>query len=237
MTALSIIQDHCKLHALNVPTSVIGSTDTGTTQLLAILTEILQEIITESKFNVTTQEAIFATTPTEDQGMLTDLAPNGYSAMIFETFYDRSLMRPLEGPVSESDWQALKALPNAGAYYKFRIRQDHLLLYPAPSATSSLLAFEYSSSWAVKDSNGNLKATITADTDVFVFPEYILRKGVSWRWKHIKGLPYQEDEKRYYDLLSNYVARDKVKTRVNVANGPSQEMKPGIFVPSNSWMQ
>lgn len=237
MTVLSVIQDHCRIHALNVPTAVIGSPDTGTQQLFAILSELLDEMVNESKFNVTTLEAVFTSVAGEDQGSLQTLAPFGYQFAYFETFYDRTLRRPLYGPLSEIEWQQIKALPNPGPFYKFRIRGDRLLINPAPVAPLSQLAFEYASSWAVRDAGGTLKASVTTDTDTFLFPEPILRKGLAMRWKQIKGLPYQEDQTQYYNLLNNYIARDKVKARIDVANPQQASIRPGVFVPSGNWMQ
>lgn len=235
MSVLSIIQDYCRLHALSVPSSIIGSTDTGVNQLYAILNEILSEIVTESKFNITTQECTFVAIANEDQGLITTLAPNGYQFAIFETFFDRTLMRPLFGPLNETEWQEIKALPSAGIMYRYRIRQNHLLFDPVPTAPFSTIAFEYMSSWCVTSSTGTLKATITADNDLFVFPENIIRKGMMYRWKQIKGLPYQADETKYWNLLNNYIAKDKVKRRINVACGQPVDVKPGVFVPLSSW--
>lgn len=237
MSVLSVIQDHCRIHALNIPTGVVGSTDTGVQQLFGILNELLEELVDESKFNVITQEALFVAKAQEDQGAMSVLAPNGYSFAYFETFYDRTLRRPLYGPLDETEWQQIKALPNPGPFYKFRIRGDHLLINPAPTAPLSTIAFEYASSWCVTDTGGNLKAGITTDTDLFVIPERIIRKGLAFRWKQIKGLPYQADEQQYYNLLNNYIARDKVKTRIDVANPRQPDIKPGIFIPSGNWMK
>ena len=235
MSALSIIQDHCLIHALNIPASVVGSADAGVQQLFGILNELLDEVVTESKFNVTTQEAVFTAIAAEDQGALTTIAPNGYQAIIFETFYDRTLKRPMYGPLDETAWQQIKALPNPGPFYKYRIRGDHLLINPVPAAPLSILAFEYMSSWAVVSAAGAAKQAITVDTDTFVFPDRILRRGLSARWKQIKGLPYQFDEAQYYNLLNNYIARDKVKRRINVAHPAPTDIQPGIFVPSGNW--
>ncbi len=235
MSLLSIIQDHCRIHALSVPSSVIGSNDTNTQQLYAIVKELLEELVTESKFNVTTRETSFVMTAAEDQGAMTTLAPYGYQYAIFETFFDRTLMRPLTGPLDETEWQQLKAMPTAGPLYRFRIRGGHLLLDPVPTAPLSTIAFEYMSSWAVTDSSGTPKAVLTDDGDLFAFPENIVRKGMMFRWKQIKGLPYQADEMKYYNLLNNYISRDKVKRRINVADGAPVDVRPGIFVPSGSW--
>lgn len=237
MTVLSIIQDHCRIHALAVPTAVIGSTDTTVLQLYGILNELLSDIVAESKFNVTTQEATFTAVAGEDQGLITTYATKGYQWAYPATFFDRTLRRPLYGPLDEIEWQQIKALPNPGPFYKFRIRQNHILINPAPAAPLSTIAFEYASSWAVYDgSTGALKAAITLDTDTFVFPENLLRKGLMARWKLIKGLPYQSDEQAYYNLLNNYIARDKAKPSVRVDYPNSQMIKPGVFVPSGNWM-
>jgi len=237
MSVLSLVQDHCRIHALNIPSIVVSSLDATVQQLFGILNELLDEMVNESKFNVTTEEAIFTSIADEDQGAIQTLAPNGYQFAYFETFFDRTLRRPLYGPLDETEWQQIKALPNPGPFYKFRIRGDHLLINPAPTTPFSTIAFEYASSWAVTDSAGVAKAAVTADTDLFRFPERILRKGLAFYWKRIKGLPYQADETQYYNLLNNYIARDKVKARINVAEGTPATIKPGVFVPSGNWMQ
>jgi hypothetical protein len=233
MSVLSIISDLCAMHALAIPSSVVGSTDIQTNQLLAILREVRDDLVTQAKFNVTTQQAVFSTTPQMDQGALSDLAPSGYQFAIFETFFDRTQSVPLLGPLNESEWEQQIALPSDGTWFKFRIWGDHLFLYPAPSSTSPAdIAFEYMSSWAVVDSAGMLKAEITADTDTFVFPEPMMRKGLMYRWKQIKGLPYQADETAFWNLVNNYIAKDKVKRRVDLADPLNYGPTPGVFVPT-----
>ena len=235
MTVLSMIQSVCQLHALAVPTSVIGNTTTTTIQMYAILDEVIEELVKESKFNVTTQEAVFISIAAQDQGAMTTLATKGYTWAYLETFFDRTLRRSLYGPLTETEWQEIQALPNPGPFYKFRIWQDHLWINPAPTTPFSTIAFEYASSWAIKSAGGTLKAAITADTDVCVFPEDILKRGVIARWKQIKGLPYQYDEEKYYALLNNYIARDKVKRRIDLSHPQPVDIRPGVFVPSGNW--
>ena len=235
MSVLTVVQQVCRLNALRVPTTVVSATDTQTQQMLAILLETLDDMVQESSFNVTTQEAVFTAVASEDQGALATLAPNGYFQANFETFYDRTLGRPLYGPVNDSEWQAIHALPDPGPFYKFRIRLDRLYLHPAPTAPLSQMAFEYMSKWCVKSVAGTLQETITADTDVFVFPEAIVRKWMIYRWKLTKGLLYQEDRDAAYNQLNNYIARDKVKRRVNVAESHPADLHPGVFVPIGNW--
>lgn len=235
MSVLTLIQDFTRRHALAVPSAVIGSVDTTVVQLFQILQDVVEELTTESKFNVITREAVFTVTATESQGLMQTLAPYGYQWAYFETFFDRTLRRPLYGPLNETEWQEIKAIPNPGPFYKFRIRGDELLINPAPTAPLSTIAFEYASSWAVTDSGGTAQAGMLADTDLIIFPENILKRGLAYQWKQVKGLPYQEDKDKYYELMNNYIARDKVKRRINLAHPHPVDIRPGVFVPSGNW--
>lgn len=237
MTLLSIVQQHCQVHALAVPASVISSQDTSVKQFLGILNELVESMVDESAWQAFTEEGTFTLTAGENQGAISTIAPNGYLWFHNETFYDRTLRRPLYGPISDTEWQQLKALPNPGPYYKYRIRGDRLLINPAPTvAPFSTIAFEYASSYGVRDATGASKETFTADTDTFKLPERILRRGLAFRWKQIKGLPYQADELAYYKMLNNAIARDATKRPYNLAHSGVPELSPGIFVPFGNWL-
>lgn len=235
MSVLSIIQSFARRHALAVPTGVIGSTDTTVVQLFQMLSDVVEEMVQESKFNVITRETVFTATASEDQGAMSTLAPYGYQWAYFETFYDRTLRRPLYGPLNETEWQEIKAIPNPGPFYKFRIRGDHLLINPAPTTPLSTIAFEYASSWAYTSSGGTAQADMEADSDLILFPNTVILRGLAYHWKQVKGLPYQEDKDKFYELLNNYIARDKVKRRINLAHPKPVDIRPGVFVPSGNW--
>lgn len=235
MSLLTIVQQHCQIHALAVPTAVVGSTDTTVQQLLGILNELVDSMTDESQWQAFSYEALFNFIPQEDQGSIYTLADEGFQWIHNETFYDRTLKRPVYGPVTDQEWQAIKAIPNPGPWYKWRIRQDRLLINPIPTTPYSLVAFEYGSSYGVKSSGGVAKQYFTADDDIFVLPEKIIRKGLAFRWKQVKGLPYQVDEEQYYKLLNNALTRDGGKRQYRLDCNQPLSLSPGIFVPSGNW--
>lgn len=239
MTLLTLVQDHCRVHALNVPTTVVGSQDTSTKQIWGLVNSLIEDIVDESKWQAFAVEKTFTLIAAEDQGTIDSIlgANNGFLWFYPDTFYDRTLRRPLYGPVTAEEWQQLKALPNPGPWYKFRIRGDHLLINPAPTVAGGLssIAVEYASSFGVKDAGGTRKAQFTLDDDVSVLPERILKKGLAFRWKQLKNLPYQADETRYFDMLNNYIARDGTKRSYNLGENRPLSLRPGVFVPSGNW--
>lgn len=237
MSLLTIVQDHCRIHALGIPSVVIGATDTMSQQLLGICQELVEDITDESKFQGITREGNFTMTAAESQGKIQDLpSVDGFMWAYVETFFDRTLRRALYGPMTETEWQQIKAIPNPGPFYKFRLRGDEILINPIPSTPFSEVYFEYASSWAILAVDGvTYKPRFTADTDTFILPEKILRKGLAFRWKQIKGLPYQADEEKYYSLLNNHVSRNKVPRAYDISQTCLPDIKPGIFVPSGNW--
>lgn len=237
MSLLTVIQDHCRIHALNVPTAVIGPTETTGQQLLGIAQQIVDDITDESKFQGITREATFTMAATESQGNLQTIASTeGFMYAVTGTFFDRTLRRPLYGPLTEIEWQQVKAIPNPGPFYKFRLRGDEILINPVPSTPFSKVYFEYLSSWAILAADGTTyKPRFTADTDTFVLPEKLLLRGISFRWKQVKGLPYQADETKYYEMLNNYIVRNKVPRDYDLSKTCLPDINPGIFVPSGNW--
>jgi hypothetical protein len=237
MSLLTVIQDHCRIHALNVPNLVIGGADTTVQQLLGIAQQVVDDITDESKFQGITREGNFTMIASESQGKLTTLADTeGFMYAYTGTFFDRTLRRPLYGPLTEIEWQQVKAIPNPGPFYKFRLRGDEILINPVPSAPFSQIYFEYASSWAILDDDGvTYKPRFAADSDTFALPEKILLRGIMYRWKQIKGLPYQADEEKFYSMLNNHIARNKIPRDYNISQTSLPDISPGIFVPSGNW--
>lgn len=235
MSLLTIVQNVCRINGLPIPGFVVSSSDNTTQQMLGLANELLDSMIDESKFQAFTKQVVFSYIAAEDQGDLNTICP-GYLWINNETFFDRTLMRPVYGPILDSEWQALKAIPNPGPWYKYRIMGNHLLINPVPQDPLSTVAFEYATSYGVLASDGTTaKQYFTADDDTFLLPERILQRGLSYRWKQIKGLPYQADEAAYFSMLNNAIARDATKRRINMGDRKPFDIQPGIFVPSGNW--
>jgi hypothetical protein len=233
VTILSVIRNVCQINGVPAPAAVVSSLDSAAAQLLAIANELLDTIAQDSRYQVFTAEALWTFLPQENQGSILDIAPGIIYTNNF-TFYDRTLRRALYGPVEDDEWQALKAMPNPGPFYKFRIRGNDLLINPVPQAPLSLIAFEYKTKHLVRPSSGPDKQYFTADDDTCIFPENILQRGIRFRWKQEKGLPYQADEAAFYEMLNNFILGSKPR-RSMLLHENSVTIEPGVFVPSGNW--
>ena len=81
-----------------------------------------------------------------------------------------------------------------------------------PVLTSGETAkFYYLSNKIVTDEDGETKATFTADGDTFRLDERLLRLAIIWRWKQMKGLPFEVSAAEFAQALEQRAMREAAK--------------------------
>lgn len=231
-TLLQLTQTFCMRTGLPAPVFVVGNTDAQIGQILALLSETLEDLRTNF-WEILRQEAVFASQAGTDQGELDVLAP-GFQRMVPDTFYNRANRLKIPGPLSPQQWQAMVTMPSTGPMYQYRIMEGHLHVYP-PAIGGETFAFEYISDHCVLDADsGDSKPFPTKDSDTFRIKDDLLLAGLRWKWKYEKGLEYGEDFRRYSELAVLAAGRDGSKPALSM-EGAEFAPRPGILVPPGSW--
>lgn len=214
MTMLSIIQDVTDRIGIPRPMSVIGSTETQVRQLLALLNEEGVELAKRGDWQALTREQTFTTVAAPVQTATP--VPDDLDRFIDDSFFNRTQVRKLRGPITPQEWQAFQAQPLYNlVYLAFRERDNAFLITPTPPAGDTI-AYEYvSKNWAAS-SSGVDKDRFTADDDTSYLPDYLLKAGLRWRWKQAKGLPYGEDMETYERAVQKELGRDGGARALNV---------------------
>lgn len=234
MNILQVVQTFCQRSNLPVPVSLVGSLDGHAIQLLALLGKAAEDITARFYWTQIQTEVVFNSLGLESQGPVTSIATQGFKSIINKTFFDRTLQRPMYGPLNATQWQLRKTLPNPGPFYNYRIRGGLLLINPIPPA-GHVLAFEYLSRYRFSDATGAaLRSYPTVDTDLFLLDEEIFIACLSWLWLQAKGLDYTEDFTRYENMANDIASQDGTKPQINMSGG-QPEIEPGIWVPSGNW--
>jgi hypothetical protein len=233
MSMLTIVQSACVRLGLTSPNAVATSTDGQYLQLLALLNEEGLDLSARAEWQCLNRESTFTTVATESQGTLATICP-GLNYIINDTIWNRTLRRPIFGPLGASKWQQQKAMAFAGPWNQYRVKQNAIVFYPAPVAGQSCY-FEYQSKYFATDSTGATpKASFTADADLSLHDEEILTLGLIWRWKANKGLDYGTDFEKYDYQVINAIGRDGSKPILNMG-GAMYEIIPAVVVPAGSW--
>ena len=232
MTLLTMINGAQDTIGLNRSATVVSSTDSNTRTLLALAQTEGRELLGRYSWTRTQAEATHTTLAAQLQGVMTTIAP-GFSYILNQTFWNRTLTQPVLGPLSPSEWQLLVARTTTGPYSQFRIRAGNLYAYPAP-VVGQTWVFEYQTSNFCESASGTDQSAWAADTDTGLLDENLMEMGVVWRFKKKNGLDYSEDFRGYEQKLANDTARIGGKKVMNM-NGGGDMYASGVYIPEGSW--
>lgn len=232
MSLLTCIVQVCRRIGITAPASVSSSSDPQIIQLMGLANEEGQDLSARYPWQSIRQESTFTTVATESQGVITTLAGAGFRYILNDIMWDRSLLRPIFGPLNPQGWQALKARNVTGPFTQFIMRGNTVRFIPTPVAGNTI-AFEWISKYWATGAGGDA-STYAADADTSYLDEEIMAAGIIWRWKDAKGLPYAEDYAKYERLVADQMGRDGGKPRLNLG-GSITDYQPAILVSAGSW--
>lgn len=236
---LQIIQTACKRIGLTAPSTAVGATDLQVIQLTALANEEGKELAARYLWTALIREATFTSLAAEDQGAIAgNIVPtaDAMAYIVNETIWNRSRAYPMAGPTSGPRWQSEKAFGISGPFARYRIRNNHLYLLPAPEAGQTI-AFEYKTENWVSALLGTAKDEFALDDDYPLLDSNIITQGVVWRFKQAKGLEYSQDFQKYELAVADAIARDGTKAILSM-NGPREaNFQPYVTIPLTDWNQ
>lgn len=234
MSLLSILQSVYVKVLSSRPTAGASSTDPKIIQAIEYINEAGQELAHRYPWQVLTNESTFTSTNTEVQGTtIQALTGPGFSYIINNTMWNRSQRRPVPGPLSDSQWQLIKAQFVQGPWSQYRVRANQLLFLPAPP-DGQTIAFEWCSSQWCTNAGGAPQTAFLADSDVSLLSERVITLDALWRFKRANKLSYDEDFDKAEQAIEDLMTRDGSKSTINM-DGYHPVIDPGVFVPAGNW--
>ena len=235
LTVLQIVQQAATRAGLPVPSVLVSSPDPQVQQLRSLFDELMQETIKRYRFQVCILNPSWTSVATQNQGTIQSLWGTEPESIVNATMWDFTLRRPIFGPMDDTNFQIIQALIPSGPIFQYRIQDNNLLILPAPPAGNTHSAIIRSKNWlALNGNSATLGYYIQNDTDTPLIDDTTLIMGLKYRFKKEKGLPYAEDEQSWESMIANIALRDGSKSMLYL-DKPSQELVPGIFVPSGNW--
>lgn len=231
MSLLTVVYSVCDRVGIPRPTTVVGNTDPGVRQLLALSNEEGQELTSRHRWQALIRECTF-TTVANPADLVVVAA--GFDYIFPDTVWDRTRDQRVL-PMTPETWQAYQASGMSGPTMRFRIQDSAFYLYPDPGAGRSM-AFEFiTKNW--NQTTGGVEQDAWAnDTDTGLLDEKLMSLGLIWRWKKAKGMEYAEDFNAYERRVTNAISRDGASPHVSL----SRYRRAGAFVgtdsvPEGSW--
>lgn len=184
MTLLTICQDIADEVSVFRPTAVIGSSDSGILKLRRAATKAGYALMRNAAWLDLRKERTFTAIAGETQ---TGILPADFNRFVPETFWDRTNIQFVVGPVSAVEWAGLKAGSYSGVTRKFVRRGTAISVTPAFAGGESL-AFEYISKNWCQSSGGTAQSAWAADTDTGILDEELIKLAGIYYYRDIEGL-------------------------------------------------
>jgi len=225
MSLLSICQEAAAEIGLPQPTSVVGSSDPQSIQMLTLVNLIGKELVRKYEWQALTIEANFTTVAAEVQTVL----PADFAHLIDDSMYNRTEQRKVYGPQTPQTWQLDNSFLTTRVYDTFRIKGGNILFEPNPAAGESVYYEYISKYWVDTDADGVGEAEVFGhdSTHASLLPEDLLRLGLVARLKEASGLDYQESTRRFHSLLGDYKSQDKGKKTLRLTGPRGFELGKG----------
>lgn len=230
MSLLSIIVEVTGRLGLVQPSAVVGSTDPQVKQLYALANKSGRDLAQAYNWQALLEQQTFVTTATPTQA---SAVPSDFDRFVPNSFFNRSTMRGVAGPLTPQQWQALQAIPALNTVYlMYRMRTGAFLMSPTPPAGQTI-AYEYvSKNWA-QSALLVAQSQFLADTDTSFLDEGLIADSLAWRFLAAKGLAYDEAKKTYTDNLDQIQGRDGGTTQLSMSPRPINYSR--VNLPDGNW--
>ncbi len=235
LSCLEMVQAVCAEQALPVPTTLFGTVDQQTLQQRALMN---LEITTVRKWAdiywVKLKKEWSFTTLAADVQPANALPPdNDFDHFIDNSMWDRTLTRPVVGPISPQLWEAWKARPVlTSVVFGFILRGNDFLTAPNPPAGDDV-HYEYISQFAVYSAGTAVipdQQLFQTDADTCIFPTNLVQQGLRWRFLRAKGLDYSQEYADWINMLQIEASRSGGMPILSMA-GSYNDWLAGPYVP------
>ena len=140
-------------------------------------------------------------------GQIQYALPGDIRSFVNATQWDRNFRWPMLGPLSPVEWQVIvSGISPVGPRIRFRVQDNVMTIQPLPGASQTdQIAYEYvSNAWCTSSAGVPNVASggvcrFATDTDLYLWPEDVLRYGIKWRFRRAKGLDYSQELKTWQD--------------------------------------
>ena len=216
MTVLTVVQQAATQLGIERPTAVFGSSERVWLEIQDLLNDVAEAITDRhpwtalaTEFTITTGDG---STEAFDEPSDLDYWPTD------QRLWTDRLDRPLDRAPSLDYWTEVETRDYDVEYGLWLPFGGQINIKPAPDATETIRGY-YQTKNRISFSVGGAttyKSAFTTDADVFRLNERLLKLGLIWRFRHLKGLPYEEDMMVFERALAKEIVQDKPDTVLTV---------------------
>lgn len=217
-TILEICKEVADLAAVKRPDDLFNSASQQNSIFLSVAKSTLDSLLRYGNWQELTKEGCLRTIKRKKYYAVKDYIPDFY-CLLNNTVYIKDTNERLIGALTPEQWTKDKCFCAADGRIKFKIQNDRFVFLSEPE-NSFKIVFQYRSDNIVWDfKTFEEKNVLSANTDVPIFDEYLVKLGILWRWLKRSGLDYSEEYGEYQHELKKRFGSGLATRDINLAFG------------------
>lgn len=209
MTLLSVVKDVCAATGVAVPTAVFSAINSNRTmqEMLSLANEMAQR----TAYDMREWRQLKASQTYAGDGVTTAYnLPANYKRMLTTSnvWRSTSALQPMRFISDTDEWYQRRRLNRADAWGEWTLQGNQMLLdaVMAPGVTAT---YAYLDKNCINLTSGGAGDAFMQDSDSYRLDERLLKLGMIWQWKALKGSPYAEDMGTWSDAIAMAMGTDK----------------------------
>ena len=200
---LEICREAADLVAVQKPEDLFAGASQQEAVFLSIAKDTLDSLLRYGDWQELTKEGTLHTEEEISNYPIHDFCPDFYS-LLNNTIYIKDSSEKIIGSITPEQWMKEKYFNVSSLGLKFKI-QNGILKFLTPPPAYINIVFQYRSANVVYDAQNGYqkKSELSKNTDIPVFDEFLVKKGIVWRWYRRNGMPYEEEYNEYVRELKN----------------------------------
>lgn len=212
---------------------VVGLIGQVGTQSLALLNSIGDDLVKEHDWQFLQQVATLNGDGVTDEFDL----PSDFGRIVDQTMWSSNNKLPMEGPLSPQAWGWVQyGIVSAGVFYRYRILNDKLAIFPTPADGEVFNFFYITKNWVLDDDLVTYKDTTDAGADVPRFDRGLLKKALKVRLWGQKGFDTTALVREYQDDLAIEKAQNQSAPVISLCSSRNNILlDPRRNIPDGDW--
>ena len=162
--------------------------------------------------------------------------PADYGRVVNQTQWSVSNQRPMTGPVSAQVWGWCQyGIVSAGFYFRYRILDNRLHVFPTPGAGQEFAFFYITKNWVISGDTSQPKDTISLANDVPMFDRRLMTSGLKARLWGQKGFDTTQVQAEFNYVLNSEKGISQAAPELSLTGCTTGILINEYNVPDGSW--
>lgn len=224
---LQICQDVADIACIQRPITLFGSSTNQNDQIfLSVAKDALQGLLRYGDWQELTKDGVLITTACKTSYPISEFCSDFYQ-LLNNTVYIKDSSEKVIGAVTPEQWQREKFFQDGSGDVKFKIQNSMFRFLTTPPCGTKVV-FQYRSAVVAFDKDYFAEKTqITADTDIPIFDEYLVKLAIRWRVQSRNGQNYEEEFAEYQRECRKRFGSGLATKDINLSGGCCDSLGDG----------